>query len=434
MHAVDIIRKKRDGEALTPDEIGFFIAGVTAGQIPDYQASAFLMAVLLCGMTPDEAFHLTEAMAGSGVRVDLSDIPGVKVDKHSTGGVGDKTSLILAPLAAACGVIVPMMSGRALGHTGGTVDKLESIPGFRTGLTLEEMRRSLQEVGCALISQTVDIAPADRKLYALRDVTATVESIPLICGSIMSKKIAEGIDALVLDVKAGRGAFMKTEADARELAEALVRIGNGAGVRTEALITAMDAPLGRAVGNALEVVESLETLKGRGPADVTELSVRLAARMLVVGGISTTTEDAERRVRRAVESGAGVEKLGQIIERQGGDPRVIDDYDRLPVATGERVVVAERSGYVLSLDAEQIGRASMARGAGRERAGDAIDPAVGLVLRAKPGDVIDQGEPLMALHYRDESRLNEAITLAVSAVRIDDEAPPAQPLILGAIA
>src|SRR3954454_19239771 len=314
MRAVDIILSKRDGRSLTRDEIRFFVDGVTAGSLPDYQASALLMAILLRGMTPDETAWLTDAMVHSGVRVDLGDIPGVKVDKHSTGGVGDKTSLILAPLAAACGVPVPMMSGRGLGHTGGTLDKLEAIPGFRVDLSLDEMKAALTRVGCAMIGQTAEIAPADKKLYALRDVTGTVESIPLISASIMSKKIAEGIDALVLDVKTGSGAFMKTEADSRRLAESLVSIGNASGVRTEAIITAMEAPLGRAVGNALEIVECLDVLKGGGPSDLVEVSVELTIRMLVVGGVSPDRADAERRVRAAIASGAGLERFRQIVE------------------------------------------------------------------------------------------------------------------------
>src|SRR5205809_7719250 len=305
MRAVDIIIKKRDGGALTREEISFFVSGVTEGKWPEYQASALLMAILLRGMTPQETAWLTDAMVYSGIRVDLRDIPGAKVDKHSTGGVGDKTSLILAPLAAACGLIVPMMSGRGLGHTGGTLDKLEAIPGFRVGLSLDEMKHALKTVGCAMIGQTAEIAPADKKLYALRDVTGTVESIPLISASIMSKKIAEGIDALVLDVKTGSGAFMKTEGASRRLAESLVSIGNASGVKTEAVITDMDVPLGRAVGNALEVIECVEVLKGRGPADLTDVSVELTARMLGRGKVASDRGDAEQRVRGAIASGAG---------------------------------------------------------------------------------------------------------------------------------
>src|SRR4029079_827001 len=320
MRAVDVILSKRDGRSLTREEIRFFVDGVTAGSPPDSQASALLMAILLRGMTPDETAWLTDAMVHSGVRVDLAEIPGLKVDKHSTGGVGDKTSLILAPVAAACGLRVPMMSGRGLGHTGGTLDKLEAIPGFRVNLSLEEMRSALQRVGCAMLGQSSQIAPADKKLYALRDVTGTVESIPLISASIMSKKIAEGIDALVLDVKTGSGAFMKTEADSRRLAESLVSIGNASGVTTEAIITAMDAPLGRAVGNALEVIECFEVLKGGGPPDLVDVSVELAARMLVLGKLAADRADAERQVRRALASGEGLERFRRIIENQGGDP------------------------------------------------------------------------------------------------------------------
>ena len=331
MRAVDVIARKRDGAALSRDEIQAFVRAVTDGAWPEYQISALLMAIVLRGMTAEETADLTEAMVHSGVKVDLSHLPGLKIDKHSTGGVGDKTSLILAPLAAACGVVVPMMSGRALGHTGGTLDKLESIPGFRTGLLLGEFQRMLAEVGCSMIGQTAEIAPADKTLYALRDVTSTVESIPLITASIMSKKIAEGIDALVLDVKAGRGAFMKTPETARALAESLVAVGNRAGVRTEALLTTMDAPLGRDVGNALEVIESIETLKGRGPRDLEDLSVRLAARMVVLAGKADSVR-AEAMVRDAIGSGAGLEIFRKIIAWQGGDPRVIDDYGRLPTA------------------------------------------------------------------------------------------------------
>src|SRR3984893_2734845 len=332
MRAVDIISSKRDGRTLTRDEIGFFVDGVTSGTMPDYQASALLMAILLRGMSAEETAWLTDAMVHSGVRVDLSDIPGLKVDKHSTGGVGDKTSLILAPLAAACGVPVPMMSGRGLGHTGGTLDKLEAIPGFRVNLSLDEMKAALTRVGCAMIGQTAQIAPADKKLYSLRDVTGTVESIPLISASIMSKKVAEGIDALVLDVKTGSGAFMKTESDSRRLAESLVSIGNASGVKTEAIITAMDAPLGRAVGNALEVIECIDVLKGKGPPDLIDVSVELAARMLVLGRFAADRADAARQVRGAISSGAGLERFRQIIEVQGGDPNVVDDYARFPAA------------------------------------------------------------------------------------------------------
>ena len=333
MRAVDLIRLKRDGGVLDRAAIDFFVTAVTDGSLPDYQTSALLMAILLRGMTPEETAALTDAMVRSGVRVSYPGLPGTAVDKHSTGGVGDKTSLILAPLVAACGAYVPMMSGRGLGHTGGTLDKLEAIPGFRTGLSLDELKTAVGTIGCALIGQTSEIAPADRKLYALRDVTGTVESIPLICASIMSKKIAEGIGGLVLDVKTGSGAFMKTQEASRQLAESLVAIGEASGVRTEALITRMDSPLGREVGNACEVIESIETLKGSGPQELEQLSVLLAARMLVVAGVTSAESDAEARVRKAIASGAGVEKFRDIIEHQGGNPRVVDDYALLPSAS-----------------------------------------------------------------------------------------------------
>jgi pyrimidine-nucleoside phosphorylase len=433
MHAVDIIRQKRDGGALTEEQIGFFVAGVTDGTIPDYQASAFLMAVLLRGMSDQETAWLTQAMVRSGDRADLSSLPGIKVDKHSTGGVGDKASLVLAPLAAACGALVPMMSGRGLGHTGGTVDKLESIPGFRLDLSLDQMRAALSSVGVAMIQQTARIAPADKTLYALRDVTATVESIPLICGSIMSKKIAEGIDALVLDVKVGRGAFMKTEADARALASSLVAIGNASGVRTEAFLTAMDAPLGRAVGNANEIVESIETLKGRGPADLEQLSVTLAARMLVLARLSPDMAGAEARVRRALGSGEGLERFRRMVAQQGGDPRIVDEYDRLPSAPGSHLVTAPRAGYIESLDAFLVGRASMLLGAGRNQATDAIDPGVGITIRARPGDRVAAGDAVLELHFRRERGLADAARMAASAIVVSEAPVPSPPLIIDEI-
>lgn len=433
MRAVDIILKKRDGGALSRDEIRFFVSGVTTGELPDYQASALLMAVLLRGMSADETAWLTDAMVHSGLRLDLSDIPGVKVDKHSTGGVGDKTSLVLAPLAAACGVPVPMMSGRGLGHTGGTLDKLESIPGFRVNLSLDEMRVALLRAGCVMIGQTAQIAPADRRLYALRDVTGTVESIPLISASIMSKKIAEGIDALVLDVKTGSGAFMKTESDSRRLAESLVAIGNASGVKSEAIITRMDSPLGRAVGNGLEVVECLEVLKGRGPADLVDLSVELAARMLVLGGVAGNRSEAQQKVRGAIASGAGLERFRRIIEQQGGDPHVVDDYGRIAAAPERDVVRAPRQGFLAGLDAALVGRASVALGAGRDRVEDSIDPAAGIMVVVKPGVELRAGDPVLELHYRDRARLGAAAALAARAIKIEDNQPIVEPLVVGEV-
>jgi pyrimidine-nucleoside phosphorylase len=433
MRAVDVILKKRDGGALSRTEIQFFVAGVTSGAWPDYQASALLMAILLRGMTPEETAWLTDAMVRSGVRVDLSSIPGVKVDKHSTGGVGDKTSLILAPLAAACGVPVPMMSGRGLGHTGGTLDKLEAIPGFRVHLSLDEMKAALSRVGCAMIGQTTEIAPADKLLYALRDVTGTVESIPLISASIMSKKIAEGIDALVLDVKTGSGAFMKTEADSRRLAESLVSIGNASGVKTEAIITRMDAPLGRAVGNALEVAECVGVLKGEGPADLIDVSIALTARMLVLGGAAHDLADGDARARRAIASGAGLDRFRQIIEQQGGDPRIVDDCGRLPTALGRHVVTASRAGFLSRLDAGLVGRATVGLGAGRDRVEDLVDPAVGILVIAKPGDELRVGDPVLELHYGDRGRLDQAVDVATRAIEISDQRPAIQPLVVGEV-
>ncbi|MBI1874017.1 MAG: thymidine phosphorylase [Acidobacteria bacterium] len=433
MSPVDIIKKKRDGHVLDPDEIGWFVRGVTSGAIPDYQASALLMAIVVRGMNAEETAALTDAMVRSGIRADLSDIPGPKVDKHSTGGVGDKTSLILAPLAAACGAVVPMMSGRGLGHTGGTLDKLESIPGFRVGLAFDEFKAALKDVGCVLIGQTSEIAPADKKLYALRDVTGTVESLPLITASIMSKKIAEGIDGLVLDVTTGRGAFIKTEEDARTLAKGMVGIGQRCGVRTEAILTSMDAPRGRAVGNGLEVIECVETLKGRGPADLEQLSVLLAARLLVLAGISQSSQDAERRARAALTSGAGLEKLRHIIARQGGDAAIVDDYRRLPSAPNRRVIEATRDGVVARLDAELVGRASMTLGAGRERVEDSIDHAVGVLVEVRLGNRVNRGQPLVEAHYRSPDRLDRALALLADAVVIADDAPAPRPQVLETI-
>ena len=433
MHAIDLIRQKRDGGTLDRAAIDAFIAGVTDGTLPDYQTSALLMAILLRGMNPEETAHLTDAMVRSGVRVSYPGLDGTPVDKHSTGGVGDKTSLVLAPLAAACGAYVPMMSGRGLGHTGGTLDKLEAIPGFRTALSLDELKAAVRSIGCALIGQTSQIAPADRKLYALRDVTATVESIPLICASILSKKIAEGIGGLVLDVKTGAGAFMKTPEASRELAEALVAIGEANGVRTEALISRMDAPLGRAVGNASEVIESIETLKGNGPADLERLSVLLAARMLIVAGISGDERDAESRVRAAIASGTGVEKLRQIIENQGGDPLVIDDYGRLPSAPDQAVIPAERSGYVAALDAGLVGRAAVALGVGRGRLEDVIDHGVGIDVAGPPGTAVQGGDAVFEIRHRNGRGLETATALLRQAIHLADEAPAARPLIVDRI-
>ena len=430
MRAVDIIQKKRDGGALSPDEIRFFVAGVTDFSLPDYQVAALLMAILLRGMTREETSLLTDAMVKSGSRLDLSDIPGVKVDKHSTGGVGDKTSIVIAPLVAACGGIVPMMSGRGLGHTGGTLDKLESIPGFRTNLSISEMRASLAAIGCAMIGQTAQIAPADKKLYALRDVTGTIESVPLISASIMSKKIAEGIDALVLDVKSGKGAFMKTPAEARTLAESLVAIGTSAGVNTQAVITAMNWPIGAAVGNANEIIECVELLKGNGRPDLIENSLELSERMLVEAGVAKNRGDAKEKCRRALDSGAALERLRAIIERQGGDPRVIDDYSRMPKAPEEHVMRAKADGFVTELDAGLIGRAVVALGGGRDKVEDEIDPAVGIMVAATVGDSVRAGDAVLRVQYRSHELLEDALPLLMDAMRVGESPPPRTPLII----
>jgi pyrimidine-nucleoside phosphorylase len=435
MRAIDVIRTKRDGGILTAEEIDSFVRGATTGEgWTPYQLSALLMAIVLRGMSSEETAHLTRAMADSGKRFDLSDIPGPKIDKHSTGGVGDKTSLILAPLAAACGVVVPMMSGRGLGHSGGTLDKLESIPGFRVGLSEAELREALRAVGFGMIGQTRDVAPADKTLYALRDVTATVESIPLITASILSKKLAEGISGLVMDVKCGRGAFMKTREDARSLARSLVDVGTANGLNVSAFITAMDAPLGRAVGNALEVIEAIETLKGNGPRDLTDLSVLLAARMVKLAGLSTDDAGALRKVQSALDSGAGLEAFRRCIEQQGGDPRVIDDASRLQRAPRTMQVVAQRSGFITEMVAGAVGVASMVLGGGRERAEDGIDHAVGVICLVKPGDPVRAGQAVYDVHYRSTTRMFDALPLLEESFTIGDAPPVGAPLVLEEIA
>ena len=433
MRVIDVIIRKRDGIALSRAEIEFFVSGVAAGTIPDYQVSALLMAMLLRGLDDEETAWLTEAMVGSGHRVDLSSVPGIKAGKHSTGGVGDKTSIVVAPLVAACGVVVPKSSGRGLGHTGGTIDKLESIPGFRVALDRDALLDALRRIGCAFVGQTADIAPADKKLYALRDVTGTIESVPLIASSIMSKKIAEGTDVLVLDVKVGRGAFMKTEADARRLAETMVAIGARVGLKTEAMLTSMDVPLGRAVGNALEIAECIDTLAGRGPSDLEQLCLALASRMLrlAAGG---DPQEADGRVRQALASGAALAKFRQVVENQGGDPRIIDDPTRLPHVPPAGAFTAARAGFVREMHAALIGRASMALGAGRDRLDTRIDPGAGLVLLAKPGDRVEAGDAIVVLHPGTGARIDEARALLADAITISDEAPSAVPLVHGIVA
>jgi pyrimidine-nucleoside phosphorylase len=432
MRFVDVIARKRDGHSLTREEIDLFVSGVAGGTIPDYQASALLMAIVLRGMSGEETAALTDAMVRSGERVDLSDIPGPKVGKHSTGGVGDKVSIALAPLVAACGVVVPKMSGRGLGHTGGTLDKLESIPGFRVSATVPEFKRMLAEVGTAIVGQTPALVPADKKLYALRDVTGTVESVPLISASVMSKKLAEGAGAIVLDVKCGHGAFMKSREDADALARSLVDIGTRAGVRTLALVTAMQAPLGRAVGNAIEIRECVEVLKGHGSPDLMQVLVALATRMLTLAGRADAA-DAERRVQDAIVSGAGLERLRAMVAMQGGDVAALDDASRLPGAKHRALAAAERSGFVAELHAELVGRASMALGAGRERVDDRIDHGAGVWISRRPGEAVRAGEPVLELLYNDDRRLDEAMALARRAITITDAPPPAAPLVLGVV-
>jgi pyrimidine-nucleoside phosphorylase/thymidine phosphorylase len=433
MDAVSIIRKKRDGRRLERAEIDAFVSGYTRGEIPDYQAAALAMAIFFQGLDAAETADLTNAILYSGRVMDFSDFPLPKVDKHSTGGVGDKTSLIIAPVAAAAGLAVPMISGRGLGHTGGTLDKLESIPGFRTRLTLEEFNHVVRRTGAGLIGQTDELAPADRKLYALRDVTGTVESVPLISASIMSKKLAEGIDALVLDVKVGSGAFMKTRERARELARRMGEIGTACGKRVQALLTAMDQPLGRAVGNALEVVEILEALKGRGPADLMEVSRELTARMFVLGGLDSSRQAARARFDEAIESGAALRKFAEIIRGQEGDEAVIEDYGRLPRAGHEESIVAWDDGYIAALEAESVGLAAVRLGAGRERLDSVIDPAVGLVFEKKVGDRVETGERICGIHFNDRSRIDEIRAALRAAVRISAEPSPAPSLILESI-
>jgi pyrimidine-nucleoside phosphorylase len=447
MRAVDIIRKKRDAGELSREEIEFLVQGATYGTVPDYQLAAWLMAVVWRGMTPAEAAALTEAMLHSGEVIDFSGILGAKVDKHSTGGVGDKTSLVIAPVVAAAGslaqartsvpisvptcapISVPMISGRGLGHTGGTLDKLESIPGFNVNLSLAEFRRVLEKCGCALIGQTPEIAPADKKLYALRDVTATVESPFLICASIMSKKMAEGIDALVLDVKTGSGAFMKNPADAEYLAELMVETGKRMGKKVVALITDMDQPLGRKVGNALEIEEVLEILNGQGPADLRELCDELSAWMFVLGGCVKTVAEGKHLAAEMIASGRARDTFREVIRLQGGDPRIVDDPSRLPRAKSEQHVTSHRGGYVTSIHCEQIGVASMMLGGGREKMEDKIDPAVGLILEKKVGDAVKAGETLCTIRYNSEARLRETAALLAKSFEIGSQPPGAQPLV-----
>jgi pyrimidine-nucleoside phosphorylase len=426
----ELIKTKREGGKLAPKDIQAFLAAYTAGTVPDYQMAALCMAIFFRGLDSVELGAWTRAMLESGEVLDLSETPGVKVDKHSTGGVGDKVSLSLAPLAAACGVPVPMISGRGLGHTGGTLDKLESIPGFKVDLPVSEYRRLVREVGACLIGQTATLAPADKKLYALRDVTATVDCLPLIASSIMSKKLAEGIDALVLDVKVGSGAFMKRPEDARALARTMIAIGTEMGRKVTALLTDMDQPLGRAVGNALEVVEAVEMLRGRAPADYTEVTLALTAEMLVLGRKAATVDEARARLAQAIADGSAVRKLKELVAAQGGDPRAIDDYSVLPQARSTSDVVAPQAGFVTGIDTEAVGLAAVALGAGRQRVDSRIDPAVGFTLLRKVGEPVKAGEPVVRIHSNDPAPVDEVKMRLQAAYRFGPQAPAPRPLVL----
>lgn len=430
MRTVDLIQRKRAAEELSPEEIAFLVNGYTSGEIPDYQISAFLMATCFTGMTDREVSALTDSMMASGGTVDLSSIPGMKVDKHSTGGVGDKTSLICAPIAAAAGVIVPMISGRALGHTGGTLDKLESIPGFRTDLTVEQFHETLTQHGLSFMGQTDEIAPADKKMYALRDVTGTVESVALIASSIMSKKLAEGIDALVLDVKVGSGAFIKKQVEARRLAQMMVGIGRRMDKKVQALITDMNQPLGYAIGNALEVMEVSQTLHNEGPEDLRRLSLELAARMIFLAKITKTLDEARQLAEQKLSDGSAYQKFREVVEAQGGNPQALEKFELLPNATGMREITTSRAGYVSAINAEDIGRASTMMGAGRNTKDDAIDPAVGVILEVKSGEKVDSGAVLCRLYYTDEATLEEAAGMVEDAFRISASKPDERELIL----
>lgn len=408
MRMYDLIMKKRNGGTLTKEEIDFMVQGFTKGEIPDYQMSAMMMAVYFRGMDAQETLHLTMAMAHSGDMLDLSAIEGIKVDKHSTGGVGDKTSLALTPMVAACGIKVAKMSGRGLGHTGGTIDKLESFPGFTTEIAQEQFIKNVNQIGIAIMGQTADLAPADKKLYALRDVTATVDNMSLIASSIMSKKLASGADAIVLDVKTGSGAFMKEEEDARALAKEMVTLGNNAGRKTAAVISDMDQPLGFAVGNALEVKEAIDTLRGKGPEDFVQLCLTLGAHMVVAGGKAATVEEAEEMLQKVIADGSALEKLAQFIEAQGGDPKVVYDTDLLPKAEFVEEILSSEEGYVSRIICDEIGICSLMLGGGRETKESMIDLSVGLVLQKKVGDYVKKGESLAQIHGNDKEKMQAA--------------------------
>ncbi len=430
LNVADLIRRKRDGEALSAAELTALIVGYTRGDVPDEQMAAWLMAVVWRGMTVDETTALTLAMANSGEHLAVRDHIAPVADKHSTGGVGDTLTLVVAPLVAACGLPVAKMSGRGLGHTGGTIDKLESIPGLRTDLSRQEILDGLRAHGLALAAQSAALAPADGKLYALRDITATVESIPLIAASIMSKKLAIGPSHLLLDVKVGAGAFMKTVEDARQLARMMVNIGAAAGIRTVALLTAMDQPLGNAVGNALEVAEAIETLRGAGPADVTELALHEAATLLAMAGIVPDEAAGRQHAQQAIADGRALAKLAEVVAAQGGDATVITTPARLPQAAWVERIVSPQTGYLAALDALQVGRVAGLLGAGRQRKGDTIDPTVGLLLRAKVGDHVEQGDPLVEIHAPSQAAAEAVRDALLAAYHWSDQPPTPRPLLI----
>ncbi len=428
MRAVDIIIKKRDKQELTSQEIEFFIQGFTNGEIPDYQASAFAMTILLNGMTPFETADLTLAMARTGQVLDLSDVVDIAVDKHSSGGVGDKTSISVMPMVAACGLPVGKMSGRGLGFSGGTLDKLESIPGYRVDLSTDEFKKQLKEKGIVLTGQSLDLAPADGKMYALRDVTGTVQSMPLIASSIMSKKIASGAQAIVLDVKTGLGAFMQTLEEARELGELMVDIGRLAGRKTVALLSDMNQPLGSAVGNALELIEAIELLHGRAPKDYYEHCLHLSAHMLVLGQRAKDLDEGRAMAQKSIDDGSALEKFRVLVQAQGGDVSYVDDMSKYARAKYVEVVNAPRNGFISQVHARIVGEASVALGAGRAKKGDPIDHAVGFLIHKKVGDKVEAGEPLFEIHANDEAKLVEARTNVLSAYAFSDEFVPPLPL------
>ncbi len=429
MRMYDLIMKKRNGGILTEEEIQFFITGYTNGEIPDYQVSALMMAIYFQGMNEEETYHLTMAMTHSGEMLDLSSIQGIKVDKHSTGGVGDKTSLALTPMVAACGLPVAKMSGRGLGHTGGTIDKLESFTGFTTGISTEQFINNVNHIGVAIMGQTADLAPADKKLYALRDVTATVDNMSLIASSIMSKKLAAGADAIVLDVKTGSGAFMKTLPDSMELAEKMTDIGNRSGRKTIAVVSDMDQPLGRAVGNALEVKEAIATLKGEGPEDFTELCMVLGTQMLLAGGIAKGEQEARGLLQEAVSSGKALKKLAEFVKAQGGQESQVFHPESLPAAKYTIEIPAPDTGYIQRIICDEVGICSLMLGGGRETKESEIDLSVGLLLHKKVGDYVTKGEPLAQIHYNDEQKLADVKERLLRAYTIGERKPEPQELI-----